>query len=148
MGEWAVVGLCNAAWLNMHAAEFEIRELDKSLAEDGEDIILRRVIGSTNQAFIDVTCRAFVRGYAANELIGGITQKDSRVILSPTQINRTNWPGGQVPPAPSAVNVDPRVPSKNRGDKCSIGGSFRAVEAGSGIYLDGELVRIDMRVLG
>jgi hypothetical protein len=102
----------------MTSAAFEIAELDKSLAEDGEDIILRRVVGSspTTQQFIDVTCRAFVRGYAAEDLIASITQRQRRVILSPTQINRAQWPGGQ---ALSVVN-DPRIPSKNRGDKCII----------------------------
>lgn len=130
----------------MHAA-FEIAELDKSLAEDGEDIILRRVVGATNQAFIDVTCRAFVRGYAANELIGGITQQDSKVILSPTQINAANWPGGQ-PVSNAQFQADPRIPSKNRGDKCVMGGRVRNVESATGIPIDGVLVRIEMRVLG
>lgn len=128
------------------AAQREIAELDKSLAADGEDIWLRRVVGSSaaTQQFIDVKCRAFVRGFAANELIGGITQQDSKVILSPTQINRANWPGGQVP----GSTIDPRIPSKNRGDKAKIKGSFRNVEAGTGITTEGELVRIEIRVLG
>lgn len=126
------------------SAEREIAELDRSLAEDGEDIILRRVVGTTNQAFNDVKCRAFVRGYAANELVGGITQQDSKVILSPTQINRLQWPGGQ----PPNVTGDPRIPSKARGDKAIIGGKVRSVEAATGIPIDGTLVRIEMRVLG
>lgn len=130
-------------------AEFELAELDKSLAEDGEDIILRRVVGTTNPVFNDVTCRAFVRGYDANELIAGITQRQREVILSPTQINRAQWPGGQPPLGhPQHVAGDPRIPSKNRGDKCIIGGEPCAVEAGTGIPIDGVLVRIEMRVLG
>jgi hypothetical protein len=132
----------------MTSAAFEIAELDKSLAEDGEDIILRRVVGSSpaTQQFIDVTCRAFVRGYAAEDLIAAITQRQRRVILSPTQINRAQWPGGQ---ALSVVN-DPRIPSKNRGDKCIIlsDRSNCAVEEGGGIYLGTTLIRIEMRVLG
>lgn len=128
------------------AAEREIADLDRALAQDGEDIILRRVVGTTNQAFNDVTCRAFVRGYAANELVGGITQQDSKVILSPTQINRVQWPGGQ----PPSVTDDPRIPSKTRGDKCKIVnvGKWRNVETGAGIYISDTLVRIEMRVLG
>lgn len=125
-------------------SEREIRELDKSLQEDGEDIVLRRVVGTTNRVFNDVTCRAFVRGYAPNELIAGITQQDSKVILSPTQINRAQWPGGQPPNTPG----DPRIPSKNRGDKAIIAGKERTIESATGIPIDGELVRIEMRVLG
>jgi hypothetical protein len=47
----------------MTSAAFEIAELDKSLAADGEWITLRRVIGAlaASQQFIDVKCRAFVR---------------------------------------------------------------------------------------
>jgi hypothetical protein len=67
------------------------------------------------------------------------------VILSPTQINRAQWPGGQPPNATG----DPRIPSKNRGDKCIIDGGICSVEEGGGIRLDDNvLVRIELRVLG
>lgn len=127
-------------------AEREIAELDRSLAVDGEDILLRRIVGTTNQLFSDVRCRAFVRGYAAVDLIASITQRQRRVILSPTQINQAQWPGGQPPNAPG----DPRIASKNRGDKCIIlsDRSQCAVEEGGGIYLGPTLIRIEMRVLG
>jgi hypothetical protein len=130
----------------MTTAEREIVELDKSLAVDGEWIWLRRVIGSSisTQQFIDVKCRAFVRHYVAKALTGGITQQGSDVILSPTQINRAQWPGGQVP----GSTVDPRVPSKNRGDKIRIKGAWVAVESGTGITIGDTLVRIETRVLG
>ena len=131
----------------MTAAEFEISELDKSLAEDGEDIILRRVVGSTNQVFVDVKCRAFVRGYEAKDLIAGLIQRQRKVIISPTQINRAQWPGGQ-PISTVQFESDPRIPNKNRGDKCIIAGGTCAVETGAGIQIGETLIRIDMRVLG
>lgn len=130
----------------MSAAQ-EIADLDKHLALDGEDIVLRRVKGTTLATIqnVDVTCRAFVRGFSPHELVGSITLQDRRVILSPTQIDEADWPADE---ADSTSLVDPRIPRKNRGDKCVIGGKVHAVEAAEGILIDGELVRINMVVRG
>lgn len=130
----------------MSAAQ-EIADLDKHLLLDGEDIVLRRVKGSTVATIqnVDVTCRAFVRGFAPHELVGSITLQDSRVILSPTQIDAADWPADE---ADSTSLIDPRVPRKNRGDKCIIQGKVHSVESAKGILIDGELVRIDMVVRG
>src|SRR5688500_8083162 len=102
----------------MSAAQ-EIADLDRHLEIDGEDIVLRRVKGTTlaTQQNVDVTCRAFVRGFSPNELVGTITQQDSRVVLSPTQIDAADWPADE---ADSTSLIDPRIPRKNRGDKCII----------------------------
>lgn len=130
----------------MATAAFEIAELERSLAPDGEDIILRRVVGAVNQANIDVECRAHVRQPTANELVAGFTQDELICILSPTEITRANWPGGQL--ASVVGNDDPRIPSKNRGDKAFVRGRWRSVQHGRGFYPGGSLVRIEMRVLG
>lgn len=129
------------------SAEYEIAELDAALAADGEDIVLRRVKGANlaTQQNVDVICRAFVRGFAPNELVGAITQQDSRVVLSPTQIDAAGWPADE---ADSTSLIDARVPRKNRGDKCVIQGRPCSVEAAKGILIDGTLVRIDMTVRG
>lgn len=128
-------------------AEREISELDATLAVDGENIVLRRVKGTSvaTTQNVDVTCRAFVRGYAASELVGAIAQQDRRVILSPTQIDAADWPADE---ADSTSLIDPRIPRKNRGDKCLIGGKLHSVEASEGILIDGALVRINMQVRG
>lgn len=121
-----------------------IGALDDALADEGEDIILRRVVGTATQQNVDCSCRAAVRSPLAEELVGGIGQNDLFCILSPTQINEQQWPGGQ----PLTVTEDPRIPSKNRGDKAYVRGAWRAVQWGQGFYPQGELVRIEMRVLG
>lgn len=126
----------------MTEAEQDIADLDAALAADGETIELQRLLG-TQLIPVKVTCRAFVRGYAPNELIGGITQQDSKVIISPTEITRAGWPGPQTPPF---TNQDRRVPKKN--DRAIIAGKPRSVEASVGFYVGGILVRIEMRVLG
>ena len=125
------------------ASDNEIRELDASLAADGEWIELQRLTGTVLIPF-KVTCRAFVRGYAAVDLIASIVQRQRRVIMSPTQIIRAGWPGPNSSATPT--NQDRRVPRK--GDKVIVGGGACAVEEAGGINVDGELVRIEMRVLG
>lgn len=128
-------------------AATEIYELDAALALDGEDIILRRIRGTSlaTMSWTDVTCRAFVRGYRAEELVSGFTLQDSHVILSPTEINTANWPGDA---ASSPPTIDERIPRKNRGDVAFIANKKRSVEAGVGIYIGDTLIRIELRVLG
>jgi hypothetical protein len=129
------------------SAAYEIAELDRALQEDGENIVLRRVKGTSLATVqnVDVTCRAFVRGYDPNELVGGISQQDVKVILSPTQIDAADWPADE---ADSTSPIDERIPRKNRGDRAVIAGRVHSVEAAKGILIDGILVRIDMQCRG
>ena len=124
-------------------AEQAIADLDAALASDGEWIELQRLTGTQLIPF-KVRCRAFVCGYAAQELVGGISQTDSKVIMSPTEIIRSGWPGPNSSATPT--DQDRRVPRK--GDAVIIAGRKRAVETAGGVYPGGELVRIEMRVLG
>ena len=55
----------------MTEAEQAIADLNAALAADGEWIELWRETGTQKIPF-KVRCRAFVRGYTAQELVGGI----------------------------------------------------------------------------
>jgi len=123
----------------------EVHELDKSLVVDGEDVVLRRIVGTVHQVMVDVVCRAFVRRYQAQELTDMIIQGDSHVIISPTQIIDAQWPGGQ-PIHASDATLDHRVPRKN--DKLVVQGKVRNIETAEPIYIANELVRIEMTVRG
>lgn len=130
------------------SAAFEIAQLDAALAADGENIVVRRVKSTAGLATVtnvDVTCRAFVRGYRPNELVGAISQQDVHVIISPTEIDAADWPADE---ADSTSPIDARIPRKSRGDKAVIGGRVHSIEASKGILIDGTLVRIDMQCRG
>lgn len=114
----------------------EIEALDRALSRSRQTITLR-ALPAVDLAGVP----AVVRGYAPNELVDGITQQDSFVVISPTQINAAGWPGAQV-----SGQRDIRIPNKNRGDLCIINGQTRAVQAGVGIYVRDVLVRIEFRV--
>lgn len=121
-----------------------IARLDDSLARRGETVTLRRVVGAANQVFIDVTVRVLLRGYAPNELVGGITQQDQAFILSPTQIDAAQWPGGT--PPTSGPPVDQRIPRLN--DRLITTRGVLTVQAAAGIYVGDVLVRIEGRARG
>lgn len=129
------------------AADREIADLNMSLAADGEWITIRRLFG-TQLVPVSVTCRAFVRTISAEELVAGISQESSNIILSPSEIIAQGWPGPWTPSAAEQVNpgTDRRVPRK--GDKAIIKNRTRNVEVSKPIYVDDELVRIELRVLG
>jgi hypothetical protein len=59
----------------------------------GEDIAIRRYSGTgVGRTYVDRPCRARVTGYAPEELVGGITQGDRRVIVLAEDL------GGESPP--------------------------------------------------
>ena len=124
------------------SAHSHINALDRGLAARGEDVILRRISGSGPSATsIDVACRAVVRGYRPEKLVGGIAQGDSQVILSPSEIRSSGWPDPGGLPSGSAS-----LPKK--GDKLIVQGRMRTIEAVAPIQVAGELVRIDLQVRG
>lgn len=121
----------------------EIDALDAALRRAGEDIVLRRTVGTTTQSNIDVTCRAGVRGAGPDELFTGqgVTQTQLIVIISPTQIKEAQWPGG-VPLGDTEPVGLPRA-----GDFVIVKGRKRAVLYVNPIEVD-EIVRINMNVAG
>lgn len=129
------------------ASDREIADLDMSLAADGEWIELWALFG-TQMIPVKVTCRAFVRSISTEEIAAGITQDSANVTISPTEINAAGWPGPWTPTPAEPVNpgVDRRVPKK--GWKAFIKNKVRNIELAKPIYVDDELVRINMRVLG
>lgn len=126
-----------------------IAALDNALAQSGEDIILRRVIGvAPNQVNIDVTCRARVDAATDVQIAAGILATDLNLIMSPTQINQAQWPGGTVPALPP-FDVDQRVPRAGVNDKVLMRGQApRAISFSDPKFINGELVRINLRVSG
>ena len=123
-----------------------ITDLDAALAESGELIILRRTVGTLNQTNIDCeNLPANVRTPRLEELVEGITQDDLRVIISPTRIAETQWPGGGVD-APAPFNPDRSLPKKS--DRIIRGGYVYRVEKVEAIKVNNVVVRIEMLTKG
>lgn len=126
--------------------EQAIADLDDSLSQHGTTIILQRMTPAPNgaQVFSAVTCKALLRGYAPSDMIGnsGITQQDQVVIISPSEINEAQWPGG----APDNAPGDKRVP--RAGDRIRSQRGTMTIQAASGIYMQDTLVRINISARG
>ncbi len=110
-----------------------IADLDAALLDAGEDAILRRLTLGPNSIQIpfDADVRASIRPLKAEELVGNIDQTWSRVVLSPTDINRAQFP----------------LPIR-KGFKIVQGGKVRNVEFVKAINVQNVLVRIDLVVGG
>lgn len=122
-----------------------IDDLDASLAEEGEDIILRRVIGGVNK---EVTVRAKVRTFRlqASDIVTGISKVPYTVVISMTQIRAAGWPVGAPAPAAPPFNVDPAIPVI--GDLAIIKGAPRTAKSVDPIAVNDEIVRVNMLVEG
>ncbi|WP_096704169.1 hypothetical protein [Magnetospirillum sp. 15-1] len=121
----------------------EVAALDRAIARVGQPITITRTTGSLpNQVMLSLECRAIVRAYKTEQLIGTITQGDSNVILSPTDIMRAQWPGGQMP----TTTTDTRIPKTT--DKVVFLGRTCSIIAVKPLYIRGELARIDLQVRG
>lgn len=119
-----------------------VADLDASLVTDGRVITLQRLTLAAGgvQIPFSVDAPAFVRGYDPKDLVGGVTQQDRKVILSPTPIVEAGWTSGR------PAHEDRRIPMK--GNRVLIGGRPHSVEAAEGIAVADALVRIEMRVRG
>jgi len=101
-----------------------ISMLDRDVTKHGQTVILRR--GAT-----DLSILAFVRDFRPDEIVGGIAQGDSNVVVSPTQITGS-----------------PFAESILRNDKVVIRGRVRNVQSADPILIADQLVRINLQVRG
>lgn len=126
-----------------------VAALDNALANYGEDIILRRVVGTApNQVNIDVKCKARVDVTSAEQIAAGISATELNVIISPTQIANAQWPGGGAVLFPP-FDVDQSIPRTGTTDKVLMRGQPpKAVTFVDTKIIGGVVVRHDMRVAG
>lgn len=126
-----------------------VAALDDALARaGGEDVILRRPVGSGRSVqFVSVKCVARISAVTAEQISAGIAQTELNFIMSPTQIDRAQWPGGTVPQLPP-FDVDQRIPRENV-DQLIVRGKMRTVSFVDPVFAGaGELVRINGRIKG
>lgn len=101
-----------------------IAMLDRNVAQHGQTVVLRRDT-------TDFTVLAFVREYQPDEMVGGIAQGDTKVVLSPTQLVGS-----------------PFEESVLRNDKVVIRGRVRNIQAIEPVLMSDRLVRLNLQVRG
>lgn len=117
-----------------------IAQLDAALREAGTPARLIRPL--TGSAVFALDCLITMRGYNPTEIVPGsdISQQDQQFVLSPTALLAAGWPG-----LPVRAN-NPLVP--RNGDRIVANGASSTIQAASGVYVGGVLVRIDGRTRG
>jgi hypothetical protein len=119
--------------------------LDRALDRNHRLITIRRVVGqSPNAIVIDaVDVRAAINNYEPEDLVGDIQQGTSKVIMSPTDLERQQWPGGL---PPTAKEKD-RYPLN--GDLAIVDGKARKINGDAELFKIGaEVVRLEFDILG
>lgn len=119
-------------------AEEMIADLDAALLVVGDVVTLRRRIGTTGN-FVDLTIRASLRGFRAEQLVGSIKQTDQRFSFSPSEIAAASatWPGAAGGGSAPTTN-----------DFMVVDGRQRAIAHIAPIRVGGTVVRYEGRVLG
>lgn len=112
-----------------------IAQLDRQIAKSGETVTLRRFV--PNQPAIEKPHRAFVRGYRPDELVGGIFQGDSLVVMSPTKFPAEFADFSN--PADNALRL-----KTNEG--ILISGRRRTVQYVDPVRMNGVVVRVNVLV--
>ena len=118
-----------------------IDSLDRQITAHGEPVTVQRLgafTGATQSIAQAVETRGFVRGVKADELVNGVLQTDSKVVISPTDLAAGSFTSGR-PDEPLLPTVNNRVVLKGR---------QRAIIFPKPFYLAGELVRIELFVRG
>nr|MCU0731652.1 hypothetical protein [Hyphomonas sp.] len=91
-----------------------------------------------------VTLRAVVRPQGSGDqkvvLVNAMSQQDVTVVLSAEEISAAGWASG------APAGNDTRIPIK--GNRIVMQDRTRNVEAASGIYIGGQLVRIEVQARG
>lgn len=101
-----------------------IAMLNEQIAAHGQSILVKERHDGSSQT---LSARAFVRGFKAAELVGGLMQGDSMVVLSPTTL--AAWTGGV-----------------KTGHFIEIAGVTRSVKSIETVRMDDVVVRINVQV--
>ncbi len=123
-----------------------IARLDRQLRLHGEPVQLVRLVAAVQRVRLNL--RAIVKTFGAQQLIGAITQTNYLVILSPTELRKHGYPGA-IPatiPAGTGPIRDDMIPTT--ADAIVLRQAQKAIAQVDAIYEDGEVVRIEIKVLG
>lgn len=125
-----------------------LAQLDRRLDRRGEDVVLRRWVGTQNRSYVECVVPAIVRALTVEQLIGTITQQNFFIIISPTNLLRQQWPGGQ-PPSVTGGLIEPtdsRLPRTS--DQLYVRGSVRTIGRVAPVFDAGTCIRIELTVTG
>ena len=128
-----------------------LAQLDRRLKERGEPVWLQRSSGGGVNTFrTRAEVPALVRTLTSEQLIGGITQQNIFIVISPTHLfDHRQWPGGLTPTPQSFGIIDPsdiRLPTTS--DAIFARGKQRAIQNVQPVFDRAACIRIEITCLG
>ena len=128
---------------NQHVAR-----LDRQLRLRGEEVLLQRQTGSSTQSLTKATVRGVVKTLGIQQLIGGISQTNYIVIISPSDLRRAGWPGAITATIPTAglPLKDGVIPTTS--DKMWFRAALKSISRVDALYDGDDCVRIEMYCTG
>src|SRR5258708_29624796 len=99
-----------------------LARLDRQLRLHGETVQLQRIVGTSTQTLTKTDVRGVVKTLGIQQLVGGISQTNFTVIISPTELRRASLPGAVTARIPSGrvLNRDNAIPTSR--DKMLVRG--------------------------
>jgi hypothetical protein len=130
-----------------------VARLDRQIRLRGEPIEIRRNVGTSNTLSVTANVRGIVKPLTTEQLIVG-TSQNFLVVLSPTDIRRTKWPGSKGADVPITglkqighrPSIDNQMPTTS--DVLFFRGAQANITGRSLVYDKGEIVRIELKVAG
>lgn len=126
-----------------------LAQLNRQLKRQGEEVWLQRSTAANNTR-VRAKVPAIVRALTREQLVGGITQQNLFIVISPTHLyNISQWPGGFTPGLQTfglITPTDTRIPTTN--DAIFVRGPQRAVTNCKPVFVKNECIRIEITCLG
>jgi hypothetical protein len=127
-----------------------LARLDRFLKRHGEPVWLQRQVGTAGAITrVRVEIKAWVKSMMEDQMIASITQQNYMVIVSPTELFKAKWPGGQ-PPSPDTFGIidasDRRIPETT--DAIYIRGKPRTIKNVQPVFDGGSCIRIELNCVG
>ncbi len=131
-----------------------LARLDRQIRLHGEACEIIHTIGSATQTKFRVSLRGIVKTFGVEQLIAGLTQTNYLVIISPTDLRNTKWPGPRGPATVASGNLpNGQTPPKDfviptTADAITFRAAQKAIGQATAIYDGDDCVRIELKVLG
>jgi hypothetical protein len=125
-----------------------LSRLDRQLRLHGEEVQLQRTTGTSTQTNTKATVRGVIKTLGILQLLSGLTATNYVVIISPTDLRKSSWPGAVAEAIPSGL-----VPVKDAviptvGDKMWFRAALKTISRADAIYDGNECVRIELYCTG
>ena len=123
-----------------------VARLDRQLRQHGEPVLIRHSQMAVPRHQVET--RGIVKTFARERLIGGLTQTNYMIIVSPTDLRRSGFPGAEPATIPSGTMPAEDTSLPDTAGHVVFRGRTTGIMGVDAIYDGDEVVRIELKVIG